>query len=94
MAPDIYMSGLQHQMVSSMGRDLWRSQPWTVSSVVGPVTTLLQAEQMGMGSGPGRAREPEEDVESKPALYLLSKEEQWKTPLGQVPWNRLGWFVW
>lgn len=78
MAPDIYMSGLQHQMVPSMGRALWRSQPWTVSSVVGPVTTLLQAEQMGMGSGPGTSlsqTEPEEDVESKPALCLLSKEE-------------------
>lgn len=62
---------------------------------MGPVTTLLQAEQIGMGSDPSTSlsqTEPEEDVESKPALHLLSEEEQWKMPLRQVPWNKLGGF--
>lgn len=48
---------------------------------------------MGTGSGPGTSlsqTEPEGDLESKPALYLLSREEQWKMPLRQVPWNSQG----
>lgn len=32
--------------------------------------------------------EPEEDLESKPALYLLSREGQWKMLLGQCLWDR------
>lgn len=99
MAPDIYMSGLQHQMVSSMGRDLWRFQPWTVSSVVGPVTTLLQAEQMGMGSGPGRARQSQRKMWSPNQLYTFSpKRNSGRRLLGRFPgtgWVGLcGWWWW
>lgn len=90
MAPDIYMSELQHQMVSSMDRDLWRSQPWTVSSVVGPVTTLLQSEQMGMGSGPGRARQSQRKMWSPSQLYTFSpKRNSGRRLLGRL--SGTGW---
>lgn len=76
MAPDTCKPGLQHQMVPSMGIALWRSQPWTVSSAIGPVTTSLQAEQLGAGSDPGTAlsqTEIEED-ENPIRFYIFSLE--------------------
>lgn len=58
---------------------------------MGPMTTLLQAEQIGMGSGPGTSlsqTEPEEDVESK--LYTFSPKRNSRRCLsGRFPGT--GW---
>lgn len=88
-APRYFQAWAHHQMVSSMGRAHWRSQPWTLSSVMVQCSAHLRQSTWGKTQGllePDRARgRPRVQASSIPSLQRGTVEDASRAvSLGQV----------
>lgn len=90
-APRYLQAWKPPQMVSSMSRALWRSQPWTLSSVMGPGTTSPPAEQMG--TEPDRARQSQRKTWSPSQLCTFSLEKDSSRCFSAGSLGQAGWML-